>query len=149
MRCNPFGATGGPIRIWCVFSPALQTIFTLDYLANQTPDGILPIYSIPWFKVPNRIIGKGYFERFEDVDNYIDEQFNLTTYRDRMAADPVGGYDATAVDETIEEGDVVNHPGKLWKLAPGRKIEDFLQFIQVPDANQRAVELMNMMMQMA
>lgn len=149
MRCNPFGSNGGPIRIWCVFSPALQTIFTLDYLANQTPDGILPIYSVPWFKVPNRIIGKGYFERFEDVDNYIDEQFNLTTYRDRMAADPVGGYDATAVDETIEEGDVVNHPGKLWKLQPGRKIEEFLQFMQVPDANQRAVDLMNMMMQMA
>ena len=148
MRCNPKGASGTPIRIRCIFSPLLATIFTLDYLHNQTPGGMMPIYAIPWFKTPNRIIGKGYFERFEDVDDFIDEQFNLTVHRDRMAANPVGGFDIDAVDEDIEESDVTLSPGRLWKMKPGRKIEEFLTFMNVPDANQRTVELMNMMTQM-
>lgn len=150
MRCNPFGANGSPTRIYCVFSPVLETIFTTDYLRNQTPDGILPIYAIPWFKTPNRIVGKGYFERFQDVDDFIDEQFNLTIHRDRMAADPVGGVDIDVLDEDIEEAsEIRNSPGKLWKLKAGRKIDEAFSFVVVPDANQRAVELLNMMTQMA
>jgi len=150
MRCNPLGPKGTPIRIHCVFSPVLETIFSTDYLQNQTPDGILPIYSIPWFKTPNRIIGKGYFERFQDVDDFIDEQFNLTIHRDRLAADPVGGVDIDVLDEDIEEvSEIRNSPGKLWKVKAGRKIEEAFSFVVVPDANQRAVELLNMMTQMA
>jgi len=150
LRCNPFGTAGAPIRIWCVFSPVLRTIFAVDYLANKFPGGRLPIFAVPWFKVPNRIAGKGYFERFQDVDDYVDEQFNLVTYRDRLAADPYGGYDPEVIDEDIDEaGGVVLSPGKLFKLKPGRKIEEFLTFSKVPDANHRAVELMQIMMQLA
>jgi hypothetical protein len=149
LRVNPFGKAGSPIRVWCVFSPALQTIFSLDYLANQTPGGILPVHAIPWFKIPNRIMGKGYFERFEDVNDFIDEQFNLTVHRDRLAADPVGGYDAAILDEDMEETEIIVSPGKLFKLKPGMKITDFLQFADVPQPNNRAVDLMQQMMQVA
>ena len=149
MRVNPFGINGEPIRIWSVFSPMLRQTFTLDYLANQTPGGILPIFSIPWFKIPNRPVGKGYFERFEDVDDFIDEQFNLTIHRDRFAANPMVGWDPEVLDEDIDEEEVLIYPGKKYKVKPGRKIEEAFTTMTVPDANHRTIDLMNMMMQMA
>jgi hypothetical protein len=149
LRVNPYGADGSPIRIWCVFSPMLRQIFTLDYLANQTPGGILPIFAIPWFKIPNRIAGKGYFERFEDVDDFIDEQFNLTIHRDRLAAEPITGIDMSVFDEDMEESDVMLGIRKTWKLKPGAKIDDAFTTMTVPDANSRTIDLMQMMVQMA
>jgi hypothetical protein len=149
LRVNPYGADDSPIRIWCVFSPMLRQIFTLDYLQNQTPGGILPIFAIPWFKIPNRIAGKGYFERFEDVDDFIDEQFNLTVHRDRQAATPITGVDPEVFDEDMEESDIVISPGKTYKLKPGRKIDEGFTTMTVPDANHRTIDLMQMMIQMA
>lgn len=149
LRCNPFSTTAGPTRIWCVFSPLLKTILTTDYLVNQTPGGLLPIYSIPWFKVPNRVVGKGYFERFEDVENFIDEQYNLVIYRDRLAANPVVGWDESQFDEDFEGETLVLSPDKKYKLKPNAKISDGIQAVTVPDANHRSVDLINMMMQVA
>jgi hypothetical protein len=148
LRCNPFGTTGTPIRIYCVFSPLLREIFKTDYLVNQTPGGELPIYAVPWFKVPNRICGKGYFERFEDVDDFIDEQLNLVNYRDRMAANPTTGVDHSQIDEDMDETDFKLAPGKQVKLKPGAKMSDAFQHDVIPDANQRSIDLMNMMTQM-
>jgi hypothetical protein len=150
LRCNPFGTGGTPTRIYCVFSPALRTVFSVDYLANQTPDGILPIFPVRWFKVPNRIIGKGYFERCEDVEEFIDSEFNATIYRDSMAANPPGGIDMDVLDEDMEEGaPVTMAPGKLWKVKPGQSIDKAFSFISIPDANSRTIDLLNMMTQMA
>ena len=149
MRVTPYGMAGDPIRVWCVFSPELKEIFVLDYLANQTPGGILPVFSVPWFKIPNRIVGKGYFERGEDVENFIDKQFNLTLHRDSYAANPMTGYDPEAFDEDMEEDEMIIHPGKRYKMKPGKKIEDGFSTMTVPDANHRTIDLMQMMIQMA
>lgn len=147
-RCAPLGRERGPIRIWCVFSPELNIIFSVDYLKNRNPGGVIPVFPIRWFKKPGRIIGQGYHERFEAVNDFIDEEFNSTNYRDRMAANPVTGVDTSLLDEDLEESDLVWGPGKTLKLKPGAKLADAFQFAVMPDANGRAIELMNMMLQM-
>lgn len=149
LRVNPKGVDGDPIRIWCVFSPDLTTILSLDYLANRTPGAKLPIFSVPWYKVPNRICGKGYFERFEDVENFIDEQYNLVIHKDRNASTPMGGYDVEGLAEEIEEDDVHVDPDKLWALKSGKKIEDVFSFMKMPDASSRTIDILQMMLQMA
>lgn len=148
-RCNIFGHTEAPVRVYVVFSPEIQQIFKIDYLANHTPNGMLPIKAVRCFKVPNRIYGKGYLQRFEDVENFIDSEFNSVTYRDRLAANPVGGFNSEAFAEDIEEEDFVIFPGKMYRMKPDKTIADGLSFTTIPDANAQAISLLNMMAQMA
>jgi hypothetical protein len=148
-RCSPFGPGQPPVRVFVVFAPDLQQIFHLDYLANHTPDGLVPIKPLRCFKIPNRILGKGYIERFQDVEDFIDAEFNSVTYRDRLAANPIGGYNPDAFAQDMEEEDAVILPGKLFRMKPGTKIDDGFSFATVPDANAQAISLLNMMAQMA
>ena len=147
VRCNPFGTTEPPTRIYAVFSPEIQQIFHLDYLPNHTPGGLLPIHPVRCFKVPNRICGKGYLEKFEDVENYIDQEFNAVSWRDKMAANPLGGYIPDLFAEDVEDG-IVMEPHKLYKLKPDADLAKAIQFITVPNANAQAIQLLNMIAQM-
>lgn len=148
-RCSPFGPGKPPVRVFVVFAPDLQQIFHVDYLAAHTPDGLTPIKPIRCFKVPNRIYGKGYIERFQDVEDFIDAEFNSVTYRDRLAANPIGGYNPEAFAQDMEEDEVVILPGKLFRMKPDKTIQDGFSFAVVPDANAQAISLLNMMAQMA
>lgn len=148
MRCDPL-QTGNPIRIFIVFSPVLHTILHVDYLANRTPGGIVPIFPVRMFRVPGRIYGVGYLEKYHREGDFVDAEFNAVTYRDRLASNPIGAYHEGALDEDDEEDSGVElRPGRMFKLAEGKTLEDFIQFLRIPDSNGRTVEVMQMMMQM-
>jgi hypothetical protein len=148
-RCHVFGPTKPPVRVFVIFAPDIQQIFHIDYLAEHTPEGMLPIRPIRCFKVPNRIYGKGYLERFEDVENFIDSEFNSVTYRDRLAANPIGGYNPEAFAEEMEEESPTIFPGRMFKMKPDKTIGDGFSYTVVPDANAQSISLLNMMAQMA
>jgi hypothetical protein len=147
MRCNPLG-TGSPIRIRVVFSPDLQAIFQVDYLISKTPGGILPIFPVRCFKVARRVIGKGYRERFETDENFVDTVFNSMVVRQRESADVYFGFHPEKFKDELEGQDIINYPGKMFELAPDTpSIGDAISAFVKPDNSSRSEQLMQQMIQ--
>lgn len=147
LRCDPFNS-GSPIRMRVVFSPDLNAIFQLDYLANVTPGGILPIFPVRCFKTPRRIIGKGYWERFEKAEDCIDGLYNVTTVRNRESADVFTGFRPDLLKDEVEGQDVVNHPTKVFELnEQADDIAKVFSFVAKPDNNNRTDQLLQQMTQ--
>lgn len=148
VRVDPF-QKGSPKRIHVVFMPELQVLLWCDYLAEETPDGLLPVFPVRCFKYPGRITGRGYFEKFEDANDAIDAQYNSVTYANRRASVPISGIHRDALADENEGKDVVISPDMIYNLAPDKKLADFLEFLQYPDLSNRSIELLNQMLQMA
>src|SRR5690606_8962093 len=90
-------------------------LFKVDYLRNVTPDGELPVHPVRCFRVARRIIGKGYWEKFEDAHNGVDEFYNQEVVRDRHS-DPLGGARLDLLKNGSNGEDVLNYPGKIHAL---------------------------------
>lgn len=148
VRCDPF-ANGRPVRLHVVFSPEFRMVLRADYLANETPGGLLPVFPVRSFKLPGRVMGRGYWERYEDIQNIIDGQYNSITFRNRIAAHPIGGFHRDAVVGRLEGEEVVADMQKLYELEEGKRLGDFVEFLNIPDLNGRSVELMNQALQMS
>lgn len=146
LRCDPF-QKGNAARINIVFIPELAVILSCDYLANVTPAGILPIFPIRCFKTPRRIIGRGYWERYEDGDTAIDTLFNSTTYCDRMARFAIKAFDPMQFKGKVEAKDFLADPDKVWELAPDGTLAKGLQFLGIPDVANRSDELLQQLVQ--
>ncbi|MCE5310434.1 MAG: hypothetical protein LLG20_22585 [Acidobacteriales bacterium] len=146
VRCAPAG--GETIQIHAIFSPDLNAIFRLDYLANVTPGAILPVFPVRINKIPGRIFGKGYFEKYENPNNAIDRQYNLITYRNRPNAHVWTTFQPEALADWQEGKNLVLDPNVPLQLAPGKTIQDLIQFATAPDTNGRAENLLNSMLQM-
>ena len=147
LRYDPL-RTGSPIRIHCVFSPTLQILFKVDYLANVTPDGVLPVFPVRVGKKPRRILGIGYFEKYENQNNCVDRQMNAVTYRTKLSSNVVVGIHKEALAESQNNSFTIDSR-KPVELAPDKKLSDFIEFAEFPDLNDRSVELMNEHLQMA
>ncbi len=147
VRCDPFN-TGRPVRLHVIFSPELHALFRCDYLANVTPGGMLPVFPVRCFKDARRILGRGYWERFEDANDAVDGLYNATTLRNRKGADVFKGYHRGALVNEGEGQDVVNHAEKLFELKPDKTIDDLFQFKVMPDASGRSDALLQQMLQM-
>ncbi|MCW1885519.1 hypothetical protein OKA04_12335 [Luteolibacter flavescens] len=146
LRCDPFN-TGKPVRIHVIFSPDLRVMFRCDFLANVTPGGMLPVFAVRAFKQPRRVLGKGYWERFQEANDTIDGFFNATTLRNRRSADVLKGFKRSAFVDKLEGQDIVNDPDKVYEIADDKSIDDAFQFKVVPDANGRSDALLQQMLQ--
>lgn len=146
LRCDPLD-TGKPVRIYAVFAPEADLLLRCDYLENITPGGTVPIFPLRWWKVPNRIAGRGYPDVYEDPNDHIDALHNSADWRDRFAAQPISGFHRNALadpDKLDGEMDL----SKPVELAEGKSINDFIEFAAVPDLSSRTIELMNQVLQM-
>lgn len=149
-RCNPFGAGhNDPKRIRVVFSPDLNLTLEADYLANVTPGAIVPVFPVRCFKIPKRLIARGYFEVCEKLNDNIDGCYNASVYADRMARWPISGGDddALELDEGYAEEDLAMEPGKRFKVKPNRRLDEAFQFVQLPDTTGKTKELMDQALQ--
>ena len=146
MRMDPT-KTGNLVRVHCVFSPMLHAMLSMDYLANITPKGLLPVFPIRCFKTAGRIIGRGYFERCEDAGTAIDGQYNAITLRNRTGAEVVKGFHRSALADQNEGDDFVLAPDYLHELAEDKTLKDLIEFMVMPDTNNRADVLMNEIIQ--
>lgn len=147
LRCDPNG-TGKLSRIHVIFSPDLNVLFAVDYLANITPGSILPIHPIRINKIPNRVFGIGYFEKYENFNNAVDRQYNGVTYRNRTNSHVYMTWQPEALFDDGEGEDTELDVSKPFKLAPDKTIDDLLDFKTAPDSNGTSVQLLNQTLQM-
>lgn len=148
VRCAPV-AGQRPISIHAIFAPDLNVLFSVDYLANVTPDGILPVFPVRINRKPSRIFGMGYFEKYEKPNNAIDRQYNLITYRNRYNAHVYTAFDTSALaDDSEGKNELSADPQTPYKLAEGKTIDHLIQFKAAPDTNGRAEMLLNSQLQM-
>lgn len=148
VRCAPM-AGKKPICIHAIFAPDLNVLFSVDYLANVTPGGILPVFPVRINRKPSRIFGMGYYEKYEKPNNAIDRQYNLITYRNRYNAHVYTAVQPSALaDEGEGQNEVSLDPQKPFNLAEGKTIDDLIQFKAAPDTNGRAEMLLNSQLQM-
>lgn len=137
------------ICIHAIFAPDLNVLFSVDYLANVTPGGLLPVFPVRINRKPSRIFGMGYFEKYEKPNNAIDRQYNLITYRNRYNAHVYTAFQPDALaDEGEGQNEISLDPQKPIKLAPDKTIQDAIQFTAAPDTNGRAEMLLNSQLQM-
>lgn len=148
IRMDPF-KTGKPIRMHVIFSQQLNILFRVDYLANVTPSGMLPVFPVRILKIANRIFGVGYFEKYENSNNAVDRQHNAVTYRNRQGATIYTAFQPDALMDGGKDRNFLVDPSNPFELAPGKTIADLVQFATMPDMNGRSIELMNQQMQMA
>lgn len=148
IRMDPF-KTGKPIRMHVIFSQQLNVLFKVDYLANVTPAGMLPVFPLRIHKIANRIFGIGYFEKYENANNAVDRQHNAVTYRNRQGATIYTAFQPDALIDGGKDRNFLVDPSVPFELAPDKSIGDLIQFATMPDMNGRSVELMNQQMQMA
>lgn len=139
---------GKTARIHVIFSPDLSILFTADYLRNVTPAGVLPIFPVRIERIPGRVFGRGYYEKFEDQEKALDRQYNLITHRNRYYGQVFTGLQTDALADQAESEDYELDPEVPAKLAPDKTISDLVQFTQAPDTNKRSENLLNSILQM-
>jgi hypothetical protein len=148
IRCDPF-QTGKPIRLHVIFSPTLRILFNVDYLANVTPEGMLPVFPVRIHKQAGKILGMGWFEKYENANNAVDRQYNAVTKKNAESSSVIAGLQADALANKAQAKNFVMDPTKPLLLASGVKsVTEALTFTAIPDVNSRSVDLMNQMLQM-
>lgn len=148
VRCDPF-QTGKPVRIHCIFSPALRILFSVDYLANVTPSGILPVFPVRIHKQAGRILGIGWFEKYEHANNAVDRQYNGILIRNEEGVGVMSGVQPDALLDQNKVNSLKWDPMEPVVLAPGKKMTDLIDFAVFPNPPTDSDKLLNMMMQMA
>jgi hypothetical protein len=148
-RCaDPLG-TGKLIRIHCVFSDIAQFMFQCDYLRNVTPGGIMPVFPKRIHKIPRRIFGVGYFEKTREDNDAVDRHHNTVTQRNSLSSSVIVAFQPDALEDDSEGRDGVIDQEKPFVLKPGKTMADLFSFAQIPDANNRSIELLNQRLQMS
>lgn len=146
VRCDPM-QTGRPARIHVIFSPDLLALFRVDYLKNVSPGAILPVFPIRIFKLPNRVLGMGFFEKYDGQNRAVDRHHNVVTQKQKLAAHTFTGVQPDAL-KNRGAVDLLADPTKLVELAPDKTMGDVLSFASVPEQGDRNIELLNQMLQM-
>lgn len=148
VRCAPFKGKA-PVRIHSIFSPDLNVLFSINYLANVTPGGIVPVFPVRINKLPGRIFGVGYYEKYEATNTAIDRHYNQITYRNRPNAHVWTAFQPDALADHGEgQNEIELDASKPFKLAPDKTIDDLISFKTAPDSNSRSEMLLNSQMQM-
>jgi len=147
-RVDPF-QKNNPVRIHAVFAPSINLMLRAEYLKEDTPGGMLPVFAVRCFKVPNRIIGRGYLEKYHDANMTVDTHFNTATYIKRQSCFPIKGMHVDAVEDELDQENLILDPNKTYVLKPDKTMADFLSFAQIPENSKLGLELLDRAHQMA
>ena len=133
--------TGHP-QEFCVFiDPETKKPLYYEYVAKLTPDNRRPYSVVSIGRERNRWCGPSLPERIKIFQDYIDRQFNAQSYRNELAANPIVGVNAQAVEDEPE--DVELHAGKIFQLKDQYTIDDFINFAAVPNVDTRTQDLID------
>lgn len=149
VRCNPLGKGGSPMRIHVVFSSELNFMFRTDYLANVTPKATVPIFPCRIHKIARRILGRGFFEKYEQDNDAVDRHHNTTTHRNQLSSNVIVAFQPEALLDESEGKDGMIDIHKPFVLKADKTVNDLISFAAFPDVNNRSIELMNQRLQMA
>jgi len=150
MRIDPFGR-GKSSDVMVCFTPddGDSRLWAANYLANISPKGKLPVEVHVWEPVPDRLYGRGFFAKYRNVQLQVDNLWNQVGYRNRMHANPVTGFNPRNLQSEEDDADATLHPGRSFKTKDGKTIADVWSFLEMPDLDQRSMELMQIGIQMA
>lgn len=112
-----------------------------NYVGNITPDGRRPFSVIRINPVEGRWYGVGSMQIYRQIQNIVD----LQTNRWNVSSSSAGRIDFTDPTATIEgedDEDTVINWGGNYTLQPGKKAEDVVSFVVMPEV--KAVDLKNM-----
>lgn len=137
-----------PVCIYVVFCPEIELILKVDYLANITPDGLLPVHAHTIERIAGRIVGRGFYEHLEKAQTIIDESFNRINWHDRKRSQPITGLDKSQLMQEDEEEDRPFDSEIPVNLKDGKKLEDYIQFKDYPDLSNRTSDMMQVTIQM-
>jgi hypothetical protein len=146
-RIDPTG-DGRICNAYFVFCPEIDMVLKCDYLSNVTPKGKLPVFPHTINKIPGRIMGRGYFEKFDLVQTMIDDLFNRINFHDRKASQPIVARDSSQLKQEAEDPNQPFNEEAPIELKASGKIDDYLQFKEYPDLSDRTVQMQQLVVQM-
>lgn len=123
-------------------------VLRADYLANVTPDGLLPFFVTRAFPVRGRWNGRGYFEIFAMAQDFIDRHLDYVTLRNRYHSDPMKFVRADCIEGLDTTGEFLIQTGKAHYLAPNKSGKEAVELLILPDLDDRTWQLMQTMIQM-
>ena len=133
--------TGTP-QEFCIFiDTETEKPIYYEYVAKLTPDNKVPYTAVSIGKERNKWCGDSLPERIRSFQEYVDRQFNSQSYRNELAANPIIGINAQAVEDEPE--DVELHAGKIFELKDQYSIDDFINFAAVPNVDVRTQDLID------
>ena len=133
--------TGIP-QEFCIFiDTETEKPIYYEYVAKLTPDNKVPYTAVSIGKERNKWCGSSLPERIRSFQEYVDRQFNSQSYRNELAANPIIGINAQAVEDEPE--DVELHAGKIFELKDQYSIDDFINFAAVPNVDVRTQDLID------
>lgn len=149
IRADAIG-DGKESRMCIVFPPHSEDwIIWADYLANVSPKAELPIKCDVWEPVPHKLYGRGFFSKYAYLQTSSDNYWNQVNFRNGMAANPVTAIHPENIESDDDTGAIVFAPGLTIKPKAGKKLADCIEFAEMPDMDQRSMELLNTGIQLA
>lgn len=118
-----------------------------EYLANVTVRGHRPFYVIRPMPVDQRWYGMGSMELFEPEQDFVDLQINRHNFN-TSAAGRVDFWNPSNTHEGDKTPNLELNRGLTYTLKAGKKAEETLAFVQLPDDGERMEYLLGLFMQL-
>lgn len=148
VKVDPFG-DGTARRLYLVFPPVNSDWLVYgNYLANLSPKAELPVKCHTWEPVPGKLYGRGFFAKYAHVQTQVDDTWNQVGFRNRMHANPITAYHPENLEKDENDGDLAIYPGMNVKPKANKTLKDVLEFAEMPDLDDRSMELMQIGIQM-
>ena len=142
MRVDPFG-DGKERSLYVVFPPMHEDwLVYANYLGNLSPKATLPVFCHTWEKKAGRLYGKGFIEKYGSYQSYVDNLWNQVSFRNDMHANPITGMVPSKFRRDEDDADIRLEPGLVLELNPEEKLNEAIQFLELPDLDSRSMELM-------
>jgi hypothetical protein len=133
--------TGEPQQFCLFLEPETKTAIYYEYVAKVTPDNRLPYSVVSIGRQRNKWWGPSLPERIKVYQEFIDKQFNSEAYRNELTANPIVGANLQAVED--EPDDIELLPGKIFELKDGNTADDFISYVQLPNADAKTQQMID------
>lgn len=131
---------GSPQRIVVWVDADTYTPISWEYRSIIVPSGNTPYKAISISRRPNRWWGRSLVEMLEDLQDFVDKQYNSQAYRNELSANPFVGKDESGLEDD-EEDDAEQSPGSVYRVKPGKSITDVFSFTSLPQADNKTQNL--------
>lgn len=118
-----------------------------EYLANVTVRGLRPFYVWRPMAVDGRIYGMGAMELFDPEQEFVDLQINRHNFRGSKAGIVTFWEPSATLEGSINPNLKLNQ-GQTYTLRDGKKPDDALKYIQLPDDSENLEYLIDLFMQL-
>lgn len=149
VRVDPFGS-GRAINAYMVISTDQgdDRLWYCDYLANLTPKGALPVFCHVWEREPDRLYGRGFFAKYSHVQKQVDDLWNQIAFRNRMHSNPFSAIRTENIESEEDDPNIRIEPGGSVTPKAGKTLKECIEFLEMPDLDERSMELMQIGIQM-